>query len=244
MTWTSRLRLLIVLVATLAVVAALVVIFNQRQHTIASTSATILAPTAQIASTYDGTVLKSYVSVGSKVNRGDPLFLVTSISLQQDVANGVTIADSAALEVDPDEGTLLYRATTAGTVTQVNAEVGSFLSGNLPLGVITADTGRVVEARYTLTPGQYGLIEKGAAVTLALPDDSTVPGDVDSATVETVDGHAVVTVRILSEPLNDGDLNLVATDGAPVLADIQLRDEGIFAGPTDALRELVRKVGL
>jgi hypothetical protein len=53
-----------------------------------------------------------------------------------------------------------------------------------------------------------------------------------------------VTVRIISDQLNSRELNLLATDGAPVQATVVLRDEGILAGPTDALRDLFRKVGL
>ena len=40
MTWANRFRLLGGLVISLAVIFVLVVVFNQRQHTIASTSAT------------------------------------------------------------------------------------------------------------------------------------------------------------------------------------------------------------
>ena len=244
MTWTIRLRLAATLLVTLVVVAALVVIFNQRQHTIASTSATIVAPSVTVASNYDGTVIRSYVDVGSDVTKGEKLFEVSSVSLQQDLANDVKIADSDALRVDEETGTLTYLATTDGTVTQIEAEPGSYLGATQPLAVITGESGRVVEAQYTLTPGQYGLIDRGATVELSLPDDSTVMGEVDSAVVETVEGKAVVTVRVTSEELNDRDLHLVATDGAPVSAVIQLRDEGVFAGPTDALRSFVRKVGL
>ena len=87
-------------------------------------------------------------------------------------------------------------------------------------------------------------MEKGAAVTLRLPDNTSVTGVVDSALVATQQGQAVVTVRITSDGLNDRNLNLLATDGAPVSAVVRLRDEGILAGPTDALRDLLRKIGL
>lgn len=175
---------------------------------------------------------------------GDPLFDVSSVSLQQDLANGVRVASSDALQIDAAAGILRYLATTPGTVTQVNAEVGSYLSATQPLAVITAEEGRVVEAQYTLSAREYGLIEKGAGVSVRLPDDMTVAGVVDSALVTTSEGKAVVTVRITSEELNSRELNLVATDGAPVHAVVQLRDEGFLAGPTDSLRELFRKVGL
>lgn len=47
-----------------------------------------------------------------------------------------------------------------------------------------------------------------------------------------------------SEELNTGDLNLVAADGALVQAVVQLRDEGLPAGPSDALKALIHKIGL
>ena len=52
MTWTNRLRLWLSILLSLVVVFLLVVIFNQRQHTIQSSSATIIAPRVQVASNY------------------------------------------------------------------------------------------------------------------------------------------------------------------------------------------------
>lgn len=244
MTWGNRFRLWLSVLLSLVLVFLLVLLFNQRQHTIQSASATIIAPRVEIASNYGGIVLKQYVKVGDHVKVGDTLFDVSSVSLQQDIANHVKVASSDALAIDSGKGTLTYKATASGVVTKVNAQEGSYLGASQPLATITADTGRVVEAQFLLTPREYALIDKGAAVTLTLPDNSTVPGVVDSALVQTKDGQAVVTVRITSEALNNRSLNLLATDGAPVIAVVRLRDEGLLAGPTDAMRALIRKVGL
>ncbi len=244
MTWINRLRLWGSILASLMIVFLLVLVFNQRQHTIQSSSATIIAPRAQVASNYGGIVIKEYVKVGQVVKAGDALFDVSSVSLLQDLANGVKVASSNTLTIDKTTGVLTYKATIPGTVTQVNAQEGSYLVATQPLAVITGDAGRVVEATFTLTPREYGLVEKGAAVTVRLPDDTAVSGVVDSAVVQTQAGKAVVTVRVISDQLNSRELNLLATDGAPVQATVVLRDEGILAGPTDALRDLFRKVGL
>jgi multidrug resistance efflux pump len=182
--------------------------------------------------------------VGQKVKLGDVLFDVSSVSLQQDLANRVKVASTDALSIDATKGVLTYKATISGTVTQVNAQEGSYLSATQPLATITGDTGRVVEAQFLLTPREYALVDKGAAVTLRLPDNTSITGVVDSALVATQQGQAVVTVRITSAELNNRNLNLLATDGAPVSAVVRLRDEGVLAGPTDALRALFRKVGL
>jgi len=244
MTWINRLRLLGSVLASLIIVFCLVLIFNQRQHAIQSTSATIIAPQVQVASNYGGTVTKQYVTVGQQVSAGDQLFDVSSVSLQQDLSNGIHVSSSAAVTVNPASGTLTYKATISGTVTEVNAQEGSYLGANQPLAVITGDKGRVVEAQYLLTPREYALIDKGASVTIRLPDNTAITGVVDSALVKTQDGQAVVTVRITSDALNATNLNLLATDGAPVVAVIGLRDEGPLAGPTDAMRALLRKIGL
>ena len=244
MTWTNRLRLWLSILLSLGLIFLLVVIFNQRQHAIQSASATIIAPRAQVASNYGGIVTKQYATVGQKVKTGDALFDVSSVSLQQDLANGVKVASSDALTIDTTKGILTYKATISGTVTQVNAQEGSYLSATQPLAVITGDTGRVVEAQFLLTPREYALMEKGAAVTLRMPDNTAIAGVVDSALVATQQGQAVVTARITSDALNNRNLNLLATDGAPVSAVVRLRDEGFLAGPTDALRALLRKIGL
>jgi multidrug resistance efflux pump len=244
MTWTNRLRLLLSVILTLVLIFLLVLLFNQRQHLIQSTSATIIAPRVQIASNYGGIVMKQYVTVGQKVKVGDTLFDVSSVSLQQDLANRVKVVSSDAMAIDAARGMLTYKATSSGTVTQVTAQEGSYLGPAQPLATITGDAGRTVEAQFELTPREYALVDKGAAVTITLPDNSTVSGVVDSALVQTKDGQAIVNVRITSEPLNNRNLNLLATDGAPVIAVVRLRDEGPLAGPTDAMRALVRKLGL
>ena len=40
------------------------------------------------------------------------------------------------------------------------------------------------------------------------------------------------------------DLDLIATDGAPVSVRVELTDDGVLAGPTDALMDFLRSVGL
>jgi multidrug resistance efflux pump len=244
MTWTNRLRLWLSILMSLAIIFLLVIIFNQRQHTIQSSSATIIAPRVQVASNYGGIVTQQYVTVGQKVKKGDVLFDVNSVSLQQDLANKVKVLSTDALAIDSVKGVLTYKATTNGTVTQVYAQEGSYLSATQPLAIITGDIGRIVEAQFLLTPREYALVDKGAPVSLRLPDNSSISGVVDSAIVATQQGQAVVTVRITSNDLDARNLNLLATDGAPVSAVVRLRDEGFLAGPTDALRALLRKVGL
>ena len=70
MTWTNRFRLWLSILLSLVLIFLLVMIFNQRQHTIQSSSATIIAPRVEVASNYGGIIVKSYVKVGQKVAVG------------------------------------------------------------------------------------------------------------------------------------------------------------------------------
>ena len=126
MTWINRLRLLAGLLGVLLLVAVLTLIFNQRQTKAASLSATISADTYSVGAAYGGTVTKQYVRDGDSVATGDKLFTIQSVSLQQDVANGLKIQSSPAYDVDTTMGTLTYRATVAGEVSDLQAHVWRF----------------------------------------------------------------------------------------------------------------------
>ncbi len=244
MTWMNRLRLYGSIIAVLLVAALLTLLFNQRQHQIQSRSAMIDAPTYTVGSEYGGTVIDQPVAVGDPVTKGQKLFTVSSITYQQDVGNGVTVASSDAVEVDAKKGTVTYKATDDGVVTQIAAEKGAYVANGQPLATVTRVGGRVVVADMELSPRDYGRIEKGAEVEILLPNNKTVMGQVDSATVRTEQSKAMTRLRITSEELNAADLKLLATDGAPVTARVMLRDDGVLAGPTDVVLDFLRKVGL
>ncbi len=125
MTWVNRLRLLAGLLGVLLLVAILTLIFNQRQTKAASISATINADSYSVGAAYGGTVTKQYVNDGDFVAEGDRLFTVQSVSLQQDVANGLQIQSSAAYDVDTAKGALTYRATVAGEINDLQAGSGT-----------------------------------------------------------------------------------------------------------------------
>ena len=49
---------------------------------------------------------------------------------------------------------------------------------------------------------------------------------------------------LMRRQLEGEDLDLIATDGAPVSVRVELTDDGVLAGPTDALMDFLRSVGL
>ena len=244
MTWINRLRLFAGLLGVVLIVAVLTLIFNQRQTKAASLSATISADTYDVGAAYGGTVTKQYVNDGDSVAKGDKLFTVQSVSLEQDVANGLQIQSSDAYDVDTKAGTLTYRATVAGQVSELKAKLGNALNTGQPFAEITVTDSQYVDANYLLSPRDYARVEKGAGVAVLLPNNKTVKAKVSTIKVATENGQARTEVRIDGDTLRDPRLGDLAKPGTPVVATLKLRDDGPLAGVSDLAFGFLRKIGL
>jgi multidrug resistance efflux pump len=244
MTWTNRLRLTAGILAVLLLVAVLTVVFNQRQSRAASLSATIAADTYAVGAAYGGTVVKQYVEEGDLVDKGDKLFKVQSVPLQQDLANGLEVQSSAAYDVDADAGTLTYKATVSGQVDKLEAKLGNALGTGSPFAQLTVTDTQYVDATYLLSPGDYARVLEGAEASVLLPDHTTVTGKVSSISVATEMDQALTRVRIDAKGLHKGADSPLAKSGTPVVATVQLRDDGPLAGVGDAGFAFLRQIGL
>lgn len=244
MTWRSRLKLVGGLIAVLALVAGLTVIFMQRQSSIVSVSASIEAEKYPVGIDYGGTLVESFVREnGQRVEKGDVLFTLQSPSLQSDLAEGLLKPETVAYSVSED-GTITLTAAVAGTVRDVTTQPGSFVQAGQVLATIDRAGSLFVVAQYDLTGRDYSRIADGADVRILLPNQASIDGSVDSIEVQTVDGQAETTVRVTSDVLTDGAFNGLVAAGTPVAATISLTDDGIFAGVRDGLLDFLRKIGL
>jgi hypothetical protein len=244
MTWTNRLRLFAGVLGVVALVAVLTLIFNQRQTTAASLSATVSADTYEVGAAYGGTVTKQYVKQGDSVTKGQKLFTIQSVSLQQDLSNGLQIRNNSAYDVNTTTGTLTYKATVAGQVSDLEAKLGNALGSGQTFAKITVTDSQFVDANYLLTPRDYGRVQKGAKVSILLPNDRTVTGTVSTVEVATDQGKARTDIRVESDALRDPSLGDLAKAGTPVVATLDLRDDGPLAGVSDAGFDFLRKIGL
>ena len=244
MTWTNRLRLFGGLIAVLALVAVLTLVFNHRQTQARSLTATIKTDTYDVGAGYGGTVLKQYVEENDTVSVGDELFTMQSVDMQQDVANKVKVKGTEAYDVNTKRGTVTYKATVAGQVDQIAAKLGTTLSGGQTFARITVTGSQYVEAHYLLTPRDYERVQTGAAVTIVLPDNHEVAGQVSTIKVDTDGGNAAARIRIDSPELAEADLSTLTRTGTPVVATVRLRDDGPLAGATDAGVDSLRHIGL
>lgn len=244
MTWIGRLRLLLSVVLVLVLAGALCLVFNQRQRQALSVSAAIEQPHYEVAAVAPGVVIDIQVSLGDEVAAGEVLFTMSSVELRQDAVHGLSASSNEAMDIDPASGTIVYRATADGRVTELTATPGNYLGAGNPVATIVQSTPRTVEAQFRLTPRDYGRLEEGARATILPPDDRSIEGTVESASVVTEDGQAITRALVTSPELDGDDLSLIATDGAPVSVTVELTDDGILAGPTDALMDFLRTVGL
>jgi multidrug resistance efflux pump len=244
MTWINRLRLFGGVLGVLLIVAVLTLIFNQRQTKVASLDATVATDTYDVGAAYGGTVIKQYVNEGDVVAKGDELFTIQSVPLQQDLANGLKMQDTDAYDVDAKAGTLTYKATVAGQVSDLKAKLGNALGTGAPFASVSVVGSEYVEAKYLLSPRDYNRVSEGANVAILLPNNQTVTGTVSTIEVATENAQALTEVRVDSKELSNESLDTLTKTGTPVVATLQLRDDGPLAGVNDQVFDFLRQIGL
>lgn len=243
MTWANRAKLIVGLIVVLALIVVFFVIFTQRNSQVISTSASIEAEEYKIGTDYAGNVIDQYVNVGDTVKKGEPLFTIKSLSVLQDVSVGLLSYNSASYSVTKD-GTMTFRATVPGKISAIDTKAGGFVSAGADLATIDRSDSLYVEGDYMLSPRDYERIRTGAKVDLTLPNQTTISGKVKQVNVQTTNGDAQTAIQVSSKYLVQGAYSGLVNSGTPVTATLHLRQDGILAGPQDALLAFVQKIGL
>lgn len=246
MSWLNRLKLLTGIIIVLLIVGLLTLLFNQRQNQVVSLNAHVEAPRTVIASPYAGVVTDQKHSPGEYVNAGDALFTISSASLKDLLATGTEVSSTEGYEVDINAGTVTFVATIDGYLEEYTAFQGTFIGSGEQVATIVSQKNKTVLARFTLNPSDYGRIETNGPVTIHLPDGQLVNGNVLSVKIDDDEagGATVTEVTVVSEELQAEDLELLTRRGTPVTAIMSLRDDGLLAGPTEALRQFLVQIGL
>jgi multidrug resistance efflux pump len=242
-TWGNRFRLLLGSIGVIVLVGALTIVFNQRQHSATSETATITAADYPVGSTYSGTVTDVMVKEGQQVRAGDALVSVRSASLLHDLRQGVVTANSVGYSVS-SSGVIRFESAVDGTVHGLQVQTGMFVPAGSTLLTVAKAGSLTVVAKLSLTPTDYGRLARGAAVDLLLPDQRTVAGRVGDIAVSTAGTRAVAQIDVTSADLVDGGDGGLIQAGTPVTATVHLKDDGPLAGVVDAGSALLRKVGL
>jgi multidrug resistance efflux pump len=239
MTWRVRLKLFTGTILVLVVASLATYHVNQTRGTAISDSAQILGETYVVGTPYAGLVVDQLVQSGDEVQEGDPLFVVDSTALERDLSLETVSTAGASTEIDEDDN-LVVLATDDGTVTDVTATEGTFVSAADHLATVQREGTLYVQAEYTLSAKEYARVPDDAAVTIVLPNTATVTGHVDRIEAATVAGEAQAVVTVVSDELVQGDENGLVTSGTPVDARLALRNDGVVTTVSDAVTGYVR----
>ena len=79
---------------------------------------------------------------------------------------------------------------------------------------------------------------------ILLPNNQIVTGTVSTIEVATENAKALTEVRVDSKELSDASLDNLTKNGTPVIATLQLRDDGPLAGVNDQVFDFLRQIGL
>lgn len=228
MTWRNRFRMFFGVIFVVVLVAALTLVMSQRKGETISESASIQAQAYPVGTDYPGAVVEQFVQEGDQVVVGDPIAKVQSNVLMQDLDNGVDVATSDVYDVSSD-GTLTLKSSVNGVIDSIEVRQGGYAAAGSTVATVWSTDKLYVEAEYVLDPTDYGRVEKGALVSILLPDTERVDGKVTSIDVTTNDGVAQTTVRVDSKALVYGKQDGLIAPGTPVVATLQLRNDDALA---------------
>ncbi|ROS23646.1 HlyD family efflux transporter periplasmic adaptor subunit [Cellulomonas sp. PhB150] len=239
MTWAGRFRLLAGLVVVLLIAALATYKLNESRGIATSDSAQILGKTYNVGTPYAGLVVNQAVEIGDEVREGETLFVIDAASLHTTTGEAPVVPETTHLD---DEGRLVVTASGPGVVTAVAATQGTFVQAATDLATVQRDGTLYVQAEYTLSPKEYARVPDDAAVSIELPDQTTVAGHVDRVQVETVDGKAQAVVTVVSDGLDEGDQDGLVSAGTPVVAQLHLRNDGVVTTVSDAVKGYLKDV--
>ncbi|MCK0116446.1 HlyD family efflux transporter periplasmic adaptor subunit [Isoptericola sp. S6320L] len=243
MTWATRLKLAVGVVVVLALCATLTLVLNRRMSQATSAQATIVAEEVAVGADYAGTVVSAHVEPGDEVAQGDPLFTMRSLLLAHDLAVGVVSRKAASYEVSGD-GEMTVVAPVDGVVSEIAGTPGGFVQSGEVVATLYRDGSTAVDARLLLDPADFARVRPGAYVRITLPDQSEVPGEVSSIAVSNTRNRAEATIVVGSTTLSQQAGAGLVQPGTPVVASVELHDDGPFSGVDLAFQRFLQRIGL
>jgi hypothetical protein len=218
-------KLLIGVAAVLALVGVLSLRLDAEVRTVHGLQGALDAEEYQVGTDYAGVLVDQYVAPGDEVQPGDPLFALESNRLRRDLASGLVRREDSTYRVR-DDNTLVFSATSEGTVRAVDYRSGAFVPANTPIARLEVADSLFVTVQFQLRPAEYALIREADTMTVTLPNGTAVPADITDISVEAGDNIAHTTVRAEAADLSDSGL---FGAGTPVSASIELPDHGLLA---------------
>ncbi len=201
------------------------------QSRVTGSGVTSAGESATVTCAVTGTVKEVYVSEGDTVEPGDPLYLIESPALNEEIAAAQEVVDSLSGErqsLAAAQGKLTITAPFSGKLMETDAAIqqGSMVSEGTQIARLVDDS--VMHLRLLYSYAYQGKITKGMSASVALTaQNRQVSGTVEQVNMIekiTVDGARLFEV-VLKVP-NPGNL----TEGVEATAVITLKD-GSKASP-------------
>jgi hypothetical protein len=227
-------------VLIVSVCGAGLVYANDRSHRLSSSQAKLRSDSYSIGTPFGGSVQQVSVTRGTKVKKGQELLRLQSATLQQALATSRFNATGVGYRILGDD-VIAFEATNDGVVTDLAVADGSFVPANTVMAQIDLAATLTVEATFDLTARHYSKVAIGSVVTAGMPDGTTVNAEVFDVQVTSNSANTAQTViRARSQSLQDKSY---FSTGAPVTAELELKDEGFGSWLALQLSELVTPNG-
>ncbi len=239
MTWQTRIKLMLGVVAVLALVGVLAMRLDSEVRTVHAVEGALAAQEYEVGTDYSGVLVDQYVSPGEVVSPGDPLFALKSDRLRRDLASGLIRPEDSTYRIR-DKSTLMFVATAAGTVQSVDYMEGAYVPANTVIATVEVADSLYVTADFRLRPAEYALIRESDDMTVTLPNGTTVDARIKDLSVAADDNIAHTSVRAQAADLTDEAL---FGAGTPVSTSIELPDRGLMASISDLASGLLTPNG-
>lgn len=238
------LRKILTVLAALVVIASVsgagLVHANDRSHRLSSSQAVLRSDSYSIGTPFGGSVQQVSVTRGTKVTKGQELFRLQSATLQQALATSRFNASGVGYRIIGDD-VIAFEAANDGIVSDLLVADGSFIPANSVMAQIDLADTLIVEANFDLTPRHYSKVAVGSVVSVGMPDGTTVNAEVFDVQVTSNSANTAQTVmRARSQALQGKGY---FSTGAPVTADLELKDEGFGSWLAQELAKLVTPNG-
>jgi multidrug efflux pump subunit AcrA (membrane-fusion protein) len=218
----SKLFLGIVIVGI--VCFGLVVYENSYLASIGAHSVSVVLPTYNVGTEYNGVVTKQFVNLGSSVKSGQQMFEIKSDELSADLSSG-TLTESNLTYKQATDGGFIITAGQAGVVTQLPALEGSFVNAGGSLATITATKGATIKADFELSSPQYSKVTPETPVQVSL-GGSVFTATITGITQQSVDGSTQTIIAASLPSL--GQTQTVYASGTPASAKLVLSNHTLY----------------
>lgn len=239
MTWRTRIKLALGVVAVLALVGVLSMRLDAEVRTVHAVDGQLAAQEYEVGTDYSGVLVEQYVSPGDVVGPGDPLFALKSSRLRRDLANGLIQAQDSTYSIR-DKNTLVFLAAAAGTVQTAEYLEGAFVPANSVIATVEVADSLHVRADFRLRPAEYALVREADQLTVTLPNGTSVPARITDVSVAAGDNIAHTAVQ--AEPSDAFDEAMFGA-GTPVSTTIELPGRGLVSSVNDLVNGLLTPRG-